>query len=45
MNVTFGLLPPPEENIRDKKEKNRRLAQRALNALGDFLCTHTLTIS
>ena len=45
MNVTFGLLPPPEEKIRDKKEKNRRLAQRALNALGDFLCTHTLTIS
>ena len=45
MNVTFGLLPPPEEKIRDKKEKNRRLAQRALNALGEFICTHTLTIS
>ena len=45
MNITFGLFPPLEEKIRDKKEKNRRLAQRALDALGDFRCIHTLTIS
>ncbi|MCL6638953.1 MAG: methylenetetrahydrofolate--tRNA-(uracil(54)-C(5))-methyltransferase (FADH(2)-oxidizing) TrmFO [Firmicutes bacterium] len=45
MNVTFGLFPPPEEKIRDKKEKNRRLARRALEALETFLCTHTLTTS
>ncbi|MCL5290386.1 MAG: methylenetetrahydrofolate--tRNA-(uracil(54)-C(5))-methyltransferase (FADH(2)-oxidizing) TrmFO [Eubacteriales bacterium] len=36
MNVTFGLFPPLEERIRDKKEKNRRLAERALKALDRF---------
>ncbi|MEA4892830.1 MAG: methylenetetrahydrofolate--tRNA-(uracil(54)-C(5))-methyltransferase (FADH(2)-oxidizing) TrmFO [Peptococcaceae bacterium] len=36
MNVSFGLLPPLPEAIRDKKEKNRRLAERALGALKDL---------
>ena len=33
MNVTFGLIPPLEERIRDKKNRNRMLAERALAAL------------
>lgn len=33
MNITFGLMPPLEKRIRDKKEKNRQLAARALEKL------------
>lgn len=36
MNITFGLLPPLEKKIRDKKEKNRLLAQRALEEIRKF---------
>ncbi|MGI5891353.1 MAG: methylenetetrahydrofolate--tRNA-(uracil(54)-C(5))-methyltransferase (FADH(2)-oxidizing) TrmFO [Bacillota bacterium] len=37
MNVTFGLLPPLEKRIRNKKEKNAAIAHRALAVLEDFL--------
>jgi len=37
MNITFGLLPPLAERIRDKKEKNRLIAARALAALDQFI--------
>ena len=33
MNITFGLLPPLTEKIRDKKRKNLLLADRAIEAL------------
>lgn len=33
MNITYGLLPPWPEKIRDKKEKNLRLAKKALAEL------------
>lgn len=33
MNINFGLLPPPEERVRRKKDKNLTLAQRALAAV------------
>lgn len=33
MNITYGLLPPWPEKIRDKQEKNLRLAKRALAEL------------
>ncbi len=36
MNITFGLMPPLEKRIRDKKEKNRQLAARALRAVPQF---------
>jgi len=36
MNVNFGLLPPLERETRDKKLKNRLLAERALNRLEEF---------
>jgi methylenetetrahydrofolate--tRNA-(uracil-5-)-methyltransferase len=37
MNVNFGLLPPLAAHIRDKKEKNRRIAARALDELCEFM--------
>lgn len=33
MNVTFGLLPPLPEKIRDKKERYRRMAAMALESI------------
>jgi methylenetetrahydrofolate--tRNA-(uracil-5-)-methyltransferase len=36
MNVNFGLFPPLEEKIRDKKEKKLALAKRALNDIEKF---------
>jgi len=37
MNVNFGIMPPLEKRIRDKKEKNRQIAARALNELREFI--------
>lgn len=37
MNVNFGLLPPLGRKIRNKKEKNGLIAERALAALQDVL--------
>ncbi|MDR3587574.1 MAG: methylenetetrahydrofolate--tRNA-(uracil(54)-C(5))-methyltransferase (FADH(2)-oxidizing) TrmFO [Desulfosporosinus sp.] len=36
MNINFGLLPPLTERIRDKREKNTKISERALMALGEF---------
>ena len=36
MNINFGLLPPLEERIRDKKIKNKTIAERALKSLNEF---------
>lgn len=36
MNVTFGLFPPQAEKIRDKKERYRRVAQKALESIEKF---------
>ncbi|GIP36800.1 methylenetetrahydrofolate--tRNA-(uracil-5-)-methyltransferase TrmFO [Paenibacillus sp. J31TS4] len=36
MNANFGLLPPLEEKIRNKKLKNEKLAERALATIRDF---------
>lgn len=36
MNVNFGLLPPLERKIRDKKMKNSMIADRALESLREF---------
>lgn len=33
MNITFGLLPPLGKKIRDKRERNRMIARRALEKL------------
>lgn len=37
MNINFGLLPPLSERIRNKKEKNLKISQRALQALAAFM--------
>ena len=37
MNVNFGLLPSLGRKIRNKKEKNGLIAERALAALQDVL--------
>jgi methylenetetrahydrofolate--tRNA-(uracil-5-)-methyltransferase len=37
MNVNFGLLPPLEQRIKDKKQKNRIIAERALASLQKFI--------
>ncbi|HEX3032749.1 MAG TPA: methylenetetrahydrofolate--tRNA-(uracil(54)-C(5))-methyltransferase (FADH(2)-oxidizing) TrmFO [Bacillota bacterium] len=36
MNITFGLLPPLDEPIRDKKLRNRTVSERALASLEAF---------
>ncbi|WP_425060846.1 Methylenetetrahydrofolate--tRNA-(uracil-5-)-methyltransferase TrmFO [Sporomusa carbonis] len=37
MNINFGLLPPLGQKIKDKKLKNRMIADRALKTLGEFI--------
>lgn len=37
MNINFSLLPGLEQKIRNKKEKNGKIAQRALEDLEKFL--------
>jgi methylenetetrahydrofolate--tRNA-(uracil-5-)-methyltransferase len=36
MNANFGLLPPLEERIRDRRARHQRLAERALGAMRAF---------
>ena len=36
MNITFGLLPPLEQRIKDKKQRNRLISERALASLQKF---------
>jgi methylenetetrahydrofolate--tRNA-(uracil-5-)-methyltransferase len=36
MNITFGLLAPLEEKVRGKRERNKRLAARALAVLSQL---------
>ncbi|MDT8859037.1 FADH(2)-oxidizing methylenetetrahydrofolate--tRNA-(uracil(54)-C(5))-methyltransferase TrmFO [Alkalihalobacillus sp. MEB130] len=37
MNANFGLLPPLEQRIRDKKERYEHLANRAIDAIQNFV--------
>lgn len=43
MNATFGLLPPLQERIRDKRAKNEKISERALAALQQFISDHSLS--
>ncbi len=36
MNLNFGLLPPLTERIRNKREKNAKISERALETLSEF---------
>ena len=40
MKITFGILPPLNKRIRNKKEKNTQIAQRAIDALKDFMSSN-----
>lgn len=42
MNANFGLLPKLETRFRSKKEKNERLAYRALDSLAAYAAAHEL---
>ncbi|UPK47276.1 FADH(2)-oxidizing methylenetetrahydrofolate--tRNA-(uracil(54)-C(5))-methyltransferase TrmFO [Paenibacillus pabuli] len=44
MNANFGLLPKLETKIRNKKEKNEALAQRALDGIARFAAEEGLTV-
>ncbi len=37
MNITFGLMPPLEKRIKDKKMRNQLLSRRALDKLEKFI--------
>lgn len=37
MNATFGIMPPLPQRIKDKRQRYRIIAERALNALADFI--------
>jgi methylenetetrahydrofolate--tRNA-(uracil-5-)-methyltransferase len=37
MNINFGLISPLSKKIRNKKEKNRKISERALTILDDFI--------
>ncbi len=45
MNANFGLLPGLEKKIRNKKEKNEALANRALASIGNFVETYGSAIT
>lgn len=36
MNANFGLVPELEKRIRNKREKNEKLAERALDTIQNF---------
>ncbi|MFD2116840.1 FADH(2)-oxidizing methylenetetrahydrofolate--tRNA-(uracil(54)-C(5))-methyltransferase TrmFO [Paenibacillus yanchengensis] len=40
MNINFGLMPPLDKKIRNKKEKNEAIGQRALDAITQFKEEH-----
>lgn len=44
MNINFSLLPSLGEKVKDKKEKNRRIAERALDALQAFRKTFDVEV-
>lgn len=44
MNANFGLLPKLETKIRNKKEKNEALAQRALDGIARFAAAEGLNV-
>lgn len=37
MNITFGLLPPLDKRVKDKKLRNKLIAERALATLENFI--------
>lgn len=44
MNMNFGLMPSLKERIRDKRQKNRKIAEIAINSITEFIYLNRLTI-
>ncbi len=42
MNINFGLLPPLEEKISDKEQRNKARAERALDKLAEFKAIYNI---
>ena len=42
MNVNWGIIPPLEARIRDKRERGAKLAERALAKLADFISQNNI---
>jgi methylenetetrahydrofolate--tRNA-(uracil-5-)-methyltransferase len=42
MKANLGLLPPLEGRVRNKRERHRQLAERALESLEQFIAQHAL---
>ncbi len=40
MNVNFGLLPPLDKKIRDKRQRNLQIAERSLEELKNFIAAN-----
>jgi methylenetetrahydrofolate--tRNA-(uracil-5-)-methyltransferase len=43
MNITFGLMPPWPEKIKDKRKKKILIAERAIEAIEDFILREELS--
>jgi len=44
-NMAFGLMPPLENNIRDKRRRKEALVRRALDDLEAFAAAHLPTLA
>ncbi|ADY56563.1 Methylenetetrahydrofolate--tRNA-(uracil-5-)-methyltransferase trmFO [Syntrophobotulus glycolicus DSM 8271] len=42
MNINFGLISQLKERTRNKREKNKRISERALGILEEYLCNNHL---
>ena len=40
MNANWGLMPPLEKEIRDKKERRLKMAERGLASFNRFMAEH-----
>ena len=40
MNITFGLLPPLDQHVRDRRLRNAKIAERALESLEEFISSN-----
>lgn len=44
MNINFGLMPPLKERMKDKRLKNKKISDIAINSLMEFINANGITI-
>jgi methylenetetrahydrofolate--tRNA-(uracil-5-)-methyltransferase len=44
MNINFGIMPSLNERIKDKRIKNKKISEIALNTLSDFIANNRVSI-